>query len=225
MAIVGGESVSPRSSRPTRLLDLSYRLILVSISACLIFFNFGLFNAASAVDVALESLSQPLETAAARANMARQVENTLERQWSQPLAWHGGATEAAGWAALIQANGPVVSADRIALENKSAAYSWSAVHLSPITPTAWTRLQELQHRGINAGCERNSCVERSYMASPMTNRPKLECARFSLSEATAQSESKLLALAQSDIGATELSDCVRPLGPDAVYHALRLRRQ
>lgn len=211
-----------------RLQRISLKLIVASAAVMILAVDFAVTDAARSTEEALEALSRPGVDSGARAAVAYLAVEDLKARWSHPLLWHGGAVEAEAWALDVEAVAAKSSGSARDKASAAAGQSLRAVTLSPIAAPAWVRLQALTRLGVDpAGCGAVRCVEASYRAAPLTLRPDLECARFTLSRGAAleTDDPKFYALAASGAGPQELAQCLAPLGPEKVFQALRLRRR
>lgn len=211
-----------------KLQRLWLKLVVASAALLVAGADFVVTDAARSTEEALEVLARPGVDAGARAVVAALAAADLQARWSRPLLWHGGAVEAEAWALDVEAVAAKSSGSAHDKASAAAHQSLRAVTLSPIAAPAWVRLQALTRLGVDpAGCGAARCVEASYRAAPLTLRPDLECARFTLSRGAAleTDDPKFYALAASGAGPQELAQCLAPLGPEKVFQALRLRRR
>lgn len=211
-----------------KLQRLSLKVIVASAALVTLVLDFAVTDAARSTEEALEALSRPGVQSGARAVVAALSVADLQTRWSRPLLWHGGAVEAEAWALDVEAVAAKSSSSARVKASDAARLSLRAVALSPIAAPAWVRLQALTQLGVDpARCGLASCVDASYMAAPLTLRPDVECARFTLSRGVKleASDPKFYALAASGSGPQDLARCLAPFGPDKVFMALRLRRR
>ena len=200
------------ASRPIFEASNAYKALAVLAFLIIALLSLSVASASGQAEAALEVLSKPTPDAPGRAQNASYAIQLLESDWSRPLLWHGGAVEAKAWALAVQSDGEEDPSRRLAKARDAATWSARAVEMSPITPTAWVRLELLSRTGAAGNFCQASCVDRSYVAAPFTKRPALECVRYRLWRREGRADIdrvKLYALTHSDIGASDIAECLR----------------
>src|SRR5262249_20602879 len=102
-----------------------------------------------------------------RPQLYDRADRALERSWSDPSAWHAGATQALSDLFLQRANNGAANQDL----QQSAYWATRTAALAPLEPYACARLAELRARGgTNPLCDSAaSCLNRSYAAARMAD--------------------------------------------------------
>lgn len=137
-----------------------------------------------------------------------------------PLAWHGGAIEAAAWARAVEPT----AQDPQSLA-QTARLTARAVGASPVHPAGWARLAGLAAAGAPAACAPTRCLQNSWLAAPMgLPLSPVACERIQLAVALGlvreADDLRVRLLLRSGLPPRAAAACLRGLPPETIYQAL-----
>jgi hypothetical protein len=201
------------------------KLLVLAIIAPMLWAAFFVFDAASNTSLALglATSARATQSAVIREHLLNSAENALENAWSQPAAWHAGASEALSGIYFYRG----AAANDPALLDRSVKWAEKTVTLAPVQPHAWARLAALSEAGHrNPLCDVRGCLDNSWMTGPMID-PETACERLQLAHQQGlllDNDPRIESYVRSGVQSRQAAQCLASfMSSDQLFRALLLR--